>query len=63
MQLRGKVWKVGKFWAINCPALLADTQGISKKDALDMMEDWVKTMLDNPKFGVVACADGKNGVN
>jgi len=60
MQLRGKIWKDGKHWVISCPALLADTQGISKKNALAMMEDWVKTMIENPNIEVIAQLSGKD---
>lgn len=60
MQLKGKVTKVGKYWAITCPALQADTQGTSRKDALAMMEDWVKSMLDDQDFDVKATFTGKD---
>ena len=50
MKIRGKIWKEGKHWAVSCPALLADTQGKTKKDALFMIEDWIKTMLDDHDF-------------
>jgi predicted RNase H-like HicB family nuclease len=50
MQLRGRVFKVGKFWAVECLTLGAHTQGTSKKDALEMMKDWVQSMLDRPDF-------------
>lgn len=52
MQLSGKVWKDGKFWLIECPSIQGMTQGHSKKEALEMMVDWVRSKLDQPEFPV-----------
>src|SRR6185312_5507096 len=52
MKLSGRLWKDGSYWLIECPALQAVTQGRTKRDALDMMVDWVRTSLDNDEFPV-----------
>ena len=50
MILEGKVWKDGRHWLIECPALDAMTQGFTKKEALEMMVDCVRTALNDPCF-------------
>lgn len=52
MILSGKLWKEGTHWLIECPALDALTQGFTKKEALEMMTDWVQTALDNPDYKI-----------
>lgn len=60
MQISGRVWKDGKFWVIHCPALDGSTQGFSKKEALDMMVDWVRSMLSDQNYAVEIEARGKD---
>lgn len=50
MQIRGTMVRVGKVWAVECPALCARTEGKSKPDALVMMKDWVRAMLDDEAY-------------
>jgi predicted RNase H-like HicB family nuclease len=52
MQISGKIAKHGKFWVVECPTLQADTQGRSRKEALEMMKDWIWTALDDTRFPV-----------
>jgi predicted RNase H-like HicB family nuclease len=60
MQLRGRIYKDGRFWVVECDALKAYTQGTSRKDGLEMMKDWLRGMLDDPKFDfqIFAAKDG-----
>lgn len=44
MEIAGKIWKDGKFWLVEIPALDAMTQGDSRKEALAMIEDLVFEM-------------------
>ena len=44
MEMEGKIWKDGKFWLIDVPALDAMTQGKTRKEALAMLEDLVFEM-------------------
>jgi predicted RNase H-like HicB family nuclease len=44
MEIEGKIWKDGKFWLIEIPALDAMTQGKTRKEALEMAEDLVFEM-------------------
>ena len=42
--MEGKIWKDGKFWLVEVPALDAMTQGETRKEALSMIEDLVFEM-------------------
>ena len=44
MEMEGKIWKDGKFWLVEVPALDAMTQGKTRKEALAMIEDLVLEM-------------------
>ncbi len=44
MEMEGKIWKDGKFWLVEVPALDAMTQGKTRKEALEMVEDLVLEM-------------------
>jgi len=61
MILTGKLWKDGRYWLIECPTLDALTQGLTKKEALEMMVDWVKTALNDSSFKVQIVESGKSG--
>jgi transcriptional regulator with XRE-family HTH domain len=58
MRLSGKLKKEGKFWAVESSDLQAYTQGTSKQNALEMMVDWIRSMLDQPDFKVDIAAYG-----
>lgn len=45
MEFEGKIWKHRNFWLVEVPALDLMTQGVSKDEALDMVEDAVKGLL------------------
>lgn len=47
MEMEGKIWKDGKFWLVEVPALDAMTQGKTRKEALAMVEDLVFEMTNN----------------
>ncbi len=42
MRIEGRLTKVGRYWAVEIPALRINTQGTSRANALDMAEDAVK---------------------
>ena len=44
MEMEGKIWKDGKFWLVEIPALDAVTQGKTRKEALAMTKDLVFEM-------------------
>jgi len=60
MYLKGRVWKEKKFWLVECPALQAMTQGRSRKEALAMLADWIRAILDRPDFQLDITARGRS---
>lgn len=47
MEMEGRIWKEGKLWLVEVPALDAMTQGKTRKEALAMVEDLVLTMTQH----------------
>ena len=45
--MEGKIWKDGKFWLVEVPALDAMTQGKTRKEALVMVSNLVLEMTRN----------------
>ncbi len=58
MILSGKYYKDGKFWLVEIPQLDAMTQGMSKKEALVMIQDWVISMTDREDLEIELSDDG-----
>ncbi|MEA2327882.1 MAG: antitoxin HicB [Thermoanaerobaculia bacterium] len=52
MRFEGKLVRDGRFWLAEIPLLDAMTQGRTRKEALEMIGDWLKTMIDRPGFCV-----------
>lgn len=46
MELEGKLWKSGKFWLIEVPAIDVMTQGYSRDEALEMIADAIEGLVD-----------------
>lgn len=63
MILTGTVVKDGTWWVIQCPVLDAMTQGRTKQEALEMMVDWVQSMLGDAKYPIDIQSVGKNDFN
>jgi len=45
MELEGNIWKSGKFWLVEVPAVEVMTQGSSKKEALMMIADALEGLV------------------
>lgn len=45
MELEGKVWKDGKFWLVEVPAIDVCTQGRTRKEALMMIKDAIMELM------------------
>jgi ribosome-binding protein aMBF1 (putative translation factor) len=50
MRFAGRVFKVGRYWAVEVPILEVVSQGRTKRDALDMIADAVETLANKPGF-------------
>jgi hypothetical protein len=52
MRLSGRVFKVGKSWAIEVPILGVVTQGHTKKEAYEMIADAIESLVNKKGFKV-----------
>lgn len=52
MRFVGKVFKAGKYWAIEIPILDIATQGRTKKEAYEMIADAVESLINKKGFEV-----------
>jgi len=46
MELEGKIWKSGKFWLVEVPAVEVMTQGYTRKEALKMIADAIEGLVN-----------------
>lgn len=62
VKLEGKVWKSdkSKFWVAYIESLDMSTQGNSEKDAIAMIKDAIKSLINKKGFRIVINL-GKNG--
>jgi predicted RNase H-like HicB family nuclease len=60
MVFEGSVYKSGKFWISEAPVLDAMTQGHSKADAIEMLKDWIRSILDRPHYKIEIEDKGQN---
>ena len=59
MRFSGKVYRDKSFWLAEVPVFDAITQGRTRREALEMIEDWFETMADLPGFSVSTDLTGK----
>ena len=52
MRFEGRVFKQGRYWAIEVPVLGLVTQGRTKKDALAMIADAIESLVNREGFRV-----------
>jgi hypothetical protein len=52
MRFAGRVFKVGRQWAVEVPILDVVSQGRTKKDAIEMIGDAIETLANKPGFRV-----------
>lgn len=50
MRFEGRLAREGRFWLAEIPLLDAMTQGRTRKQALEMIGDWVETMVNRRGF-------------
>ncbi len=60
MRFEGNVTRDGRFWLAEIPLLEAMTQGRTKAEALEMIGDWLETMIDRKGFRARVFPTGKN---
>ena len=62
MRFSGKVYRDGTHWLAEVPIFEAMTQGRTRKEALEMIEDWFSSMVDRAGFSVRALPVGDGHV-
>lgn len=77
MELEGKIWKDGKFWLVEVPAVEVMTQGRTQKEALEMIVNAIeglvncyfphdakdfKVTVQNDKKGVIGVSSSNNSL-
>ena len=60
MRFEGKLTRDGRFWLAEIPLLDALTQGRTRREAFDMIADWLETMVNRPGFRARVHPRGKN---
>ena len=50
MRFEGRVFRVGKHWAVEVPILDVVSQGRTKGEALEMIADAVESLINRPGF-------------
>jgi len=59
MRFSGKVYREGSFWLAEVPVFEAMTQGRTRREAVEMIEDWFVTMVNQPGFTATARLRGR----
>ncbi len=52
MRFEGKVFKTGKYWAIEVPILGVHTQGHTKREAFEMIADAIESLVNKKEFKI-----------
>lgn len=52
MRFAGRVFKSGRFWAIEVPMLTVFSQGRTKREAFEMIADAIEMLVDKPGFKI-----------
>lgn len=60
MRFDGVVYRDGRFWLAEIPILDAMTQGRTRKQALEMIVDWVEVLVDQPDFRAAVHLTGRD---
>lgn len=60
MRFEGTVARDGRWWLAEIPLLEAMTQGRTRKEALEMIGDWLETMVDRDGFHATVYTHGSS---
>jgi DNA-binding XRE family transcriptional regulator len=58
MRFSGRIYKEGAYWLAEVPLFEAMTQGRTRQEGLEMIEDWFSSMVDRNGFRVQALPVG-----
>jgi predicted RNase H-like HicB family nuclease/DNA-binding XRE family transcriptional regulator len=59
MRFAGRLIRDGRWWLAEIPLLDALTQGRTRRDALDMVKDWIETAVNRSDFHVTVHEKGR----
>jgi DNA-binding XRE family transcriptional regulator len=59
MRFEGQLVRAGRFWLAEIPLLDAMTQGRTRVEALEMIADWVETMVNREGFRATSYSTSK----
>lgn len=59
MRFEGQLTRDGRFWLAEIPLLDAMTQGRTRAEALEMIGDWLQTMINRKGFRAKVFSTGK----
>ena len=60
MRFEGRLTRDGRWWLAEIPLLEAMTQGHTRAEALEMIGDWLETMIDRKAFRAEVFSTGKD---
>jgi predicted RNase H-like HicB family nuclease len=60
MRFDGNIYRDGRQWLAEIPILEAMTQGRTRKEALEMVVDWVEVLVNDPNFRAIVHPVGKD---
>ena len=60
MRFEGRLTRDGRWWLAEIPLLEAMTQGRTRAEALEMIGDWLETMIDRKAFRAEVFSTGKD---
>jgi DNA-binding transcriptional regulator YiaG len=60
MRFSGKIYKEGKFWLAEIPILDLMTQGLTKKEAYEMVADMLQSLVNRKDFKVMVYKKSKD---
>jgi len=59
MRLSGRVFKVGRYWAVEVPMLGVVTQGRTRKEVFEMIADAIQALANKRAFHVEVFSRGR----
>ena len=59
MRFAGRLVRDGRWWLAEVPMLDAMTQGRTRREALEMVKDWLETAVNRPDFEATVHENGR----
>ena len=59
MRFEGRLIRDGRWWLAEVPLLDATTQGRTRREAFEMVKDWLETAINRPDFSATVHPKGR----